>query len=244
MDGQYVSFPQRPPDEAVPAISKLYNSVHRRIASIVSNTASTSAQTEALSDGESLSAKTGNSVDISESPTLDPSSPRRIQPRNHDIDDMSSISNENLRQFQFPRHEVSVSHASQGSSQRGQSAMLMHAPQKAAPSVQSELLTALGDLDYLDTPSSSPTKGPGSDLVRHADNSVPGFALERELSSESEPPSSPAQDRRPSISREDSISTVLTRLKTGALSKEFWMKDQNAHACFRCEATFNSKNNH
>lgn len=239
MDGHYVSFPQRPPDDAVPAISKLYSTVHRRIASIVSIATSSSAQTSTSVDNESVHSRSdaANVSLASPTPVGTPLHNNHSIARNHHL----GVPEGTIHEFRFPQSKTNVSHASQVSGPRNQSALLMHAAQKAAPSVQSESLTALGDLDYLDTPSSSPTKGPSSDVSRHTDNSVPGFALERELSSESEAPQSPVETRRPSFSREDSISTVLTRLKSGTLSKEFWMKDQNAHACFRCEATFNSK---
>ena len=213
MSEAYFSFPERPPDEAVPTIAKLYNTVHKRLASIVS-----------------VHPISGNEL---------PQKPSAVQK------DTIEVAHEALNQS-ITSADAKVADGARHHSRQTtldsksilQSALPFQAPLKAAPSVQSESLTVLGDTDYADStvsPAKSRTTEP------EVDNAVPGFALQREVSSESEPPDSPKHQRRPSLLREESISTVLNRLKSGRLSKEFWMQDRNAHACFRCEATFNSK---
>lgn len=221
MSDTYFSFPQRPPDEAVPTISKLYNTVHKRLASIVSAAPNSTPDGAAQKLGDTSDHITEQHIAHSES-----------------VQQAYQVSQNTI---ETPSIETIRHHSRQTTSEGKvllQSALPFQAPLKAAPSVQSEALTVLGDTDYADS-NASPAKSQITEpeIV----NVVPGFALQREVSSDSEPPESPKHKRRPSLLREESISTVLSRLKSGRLSKEFWMQDKNAHACFRCEATFNSK---
>lgn len=246
MDGQYFSFPQRPPDEVVPAISKLYSTVHKRIASIVSTATSVATLADPNESRPESVPNSRHGVDLT--PDISISIPPTSAGGQKTIsyaNDVESPAAGDAEIFTFPARKSKA----QGpiSEDSGVSVLpsnlLLNAAIKAPPLVQTESLTATGNVDYLDSPSASPIGGQQS--IRDLDlpsNSIPGFALEREISSESETPPSPVRYRRPSLSREDSISTVLTRLKSGTLSKEFWMKDQNAHACFRCEANFTSEN--
>lgn len=248
MDEAYVSFPQRPPDDAVPSISKLYSTVHRRLTSIVNSSIAIAILADPLTDTPASKA----SISDENNPLSTPS--RTSTPVSHAVHLSKSrahVSDRDQGSSGFSYRIANGSNASDAaafksdvvsdSSALTSSRFLLNAAAKAAPSVQSETLTVLGDVDYLDTPTGSPLKSQPRRLSEGIDNIVPGFALQREVSSESESPVSPLHKRRPSISREESISTVLTRLKSGSLSKEFWMKDQNASACFRCEATFSSK---
>lgn len=250
MDAQYFSFPQRPPDEVVPAISKLYSSVHRRLASIVSGSPSNVALSDSTLNDRTppVSPQINNARDSASK--LGPFDLLSSIEANESTEVQSSRGSPHTRvadaeAFTFPTRKphVELDADSQHSSvPRTSSSLFLNAARKAAPFVQTEPLTAAGDLDYLDTPTSSPFRGHRNTRTNDvASNSVPGFTLEREISSESETPSSPGQQRRPSLAREESISTVLTRLKSGTLSKEFWMKDQNAYACFRCEGNFTSE---
>lgn len=242
MEDHYESFPQRPPDDAVPAISQLYSSVHRRLASIVFN-AATLTSDDKHEDASHSAAKLPQSGDASRFPATQSVSNgfRSSSSTTEDSPELTSV-----QMFKetpsLSSRDSSLSRNFSGRESFSNTTLLPNMSKKAAAYVQSENLTAVGDLDYLDTPISSPTKRRSSVVFPNTDdNIVPGFALQREISSDSEPPTSPVQTRRPSYTREDSISTVLSRLKSGTLSKEFWMKDQNAHACFRCEAPFNSK---
>lgn len=246
MDAQYFSFPQRPPDEVVPAISKLYSSVHRRLASIVSNATSASA----LSDPEISTTAVGSYVQQSanddsttslQSPASFPAGQTQSTAETRAHQSSQYVSPLDSNTFKFPSREATNSFESDGREQYSRANLLINTATKAAPFVKTEALTAAGDLEYLDSPTSSPVRSHKDLKTSEVSNAIPGFALEREISSESETPSSPGQMRRPSLSREESISTVLIRLKSGTLSKEFWMKDQNAYACFRCEGNFTSE---
>ncbi len=128
---------------------------------------------------------------------------------------------------------------------------ILHFPAKAPASLQTvnEPVIVIGDVSLSgssivdsmgNTRSMTTTFNPVEFGSRLGTNQIPGFALMREMSSDSE--SAPAhQERRPSIVREQSISTVLKRLRNGVLSREFWMKDETCSACFLCDATFTSE---
>ncbi|OLL23388.1 1-phosphatidylinositol 3-phosphate 5-kinase fab1 [Neolecta irregularis DAH-3] len=62
---------------------------------------------------------------------------------------------------------------------------------------------------------------------------LPGFALEREPSSESE-----SQSINFVLTPQTTVLHVLDRLKTGHLGREYWMKNENCHACFLCDSSF------
>lgn len=246
MNEQYVSFPQRPADDSTPAISKLYNSVHRRIQSIVSINQPSTTSTKESSAIDSV-------PDDKTSPTLASylSNNSRDSKSSQDRNDNEAtigrlnaiqISENNRNRKHSPIVGEAHKKTSETNESRGtQPTALLGTAQKAAASIQTENLTVLGDVEYLDSPASTYSGNTTLPEEGINTNAVPGFALEREISSESETPSSPLHKRRPSFSREDSISTVLTRLKSGKMSKEFWMKDQNATSCFRCEAAFSGK---
>lgn len=230
MSGDYFSFPQRPPDDPVPTISKIYNTVHKRLASIVSqgtNSGTSNIVSESVVP-ESSAVTTSDRVNVPAAPKLaeaDATATHQLMPLPPTTEGSDQVSY--------------ASRTIQKTSALSNTVPFQAAP-KAEASVHSEPLTVLGDTDYIDIPVASPTKSRDDKDKTFDTNNIPGFALQREISSESETQESPTHTRRPSLIREDSISTVLTRLKSGRLSKEFWMKDQNAHACFRCEATFNS----
>jgi hypothetical protein len=62
-----------------------------------------------------------------------------------------------------------------------------------------------------------------------------GFRLTREPSSDSESVSSY------SVNTGRTVKSIIGRLKTGDLGREFWMKDESSHECFRCGEKFTSK---
>jgi hypothetical protein len=63
---------------------------------------------------------------------------------------------------------------------------------------------------------------------------LPGFRLMREPSSDSESISSfSAHPAR-------TVKSIIGRLKTGDLGREFWMKDETSHECFLCGEKFTS----
>ena len=64
---------------------------------------------------------------------------------------------------------------------------------------------------------------------------LPGFRLTREPSSDSESTSSySAHPAR-------TVKSIIGRLKTGDLGREFWMKDETSHECFLCGEKFTSR---
>jgi hypothetical protein len=61
-----------------------------------------------------------------------------------------------------------------------------------------------------------------------------GFRLTREPSSDSESVSSY------SVNTGRTVKSIIGRLKTGDLGREFWMKDESSHECFLCGEKFTS----
>lgn len=64
--------------------------------------------------------------------------------------------------------------------------------------------------------------------------SLPGFRLTREPSSDSESISSF------SVHPNRTVKSIIGRLKTGDLGREFWMKDETSQECFLCGEKFTS----
>lgn len=242
---QLVSFPSPPHDEEDTAIGKLYSKVHKRLASIVTTAAATVMTAEPAPTPK-------HSQDAQEA--IRTNSVRRASSKSHQARSSPSADPQ-MSKFTFPHvsavqdeqtsKTTDIDQSANSKLKRilpGQSGVALAGT--APPLVQPVNAEPVVLFDEASMP--SPTSSPARSTDKGTGNSTVlglGYSLQRELSSDTDiPPTSyQMQARRPSLIREDSISTVLNRLRSGRLSKKFWMRDENATSCFLCDASFNSK---
>lgn len=260
-------FPLPPPGSSAPeegSISKIYQSVHKRIASIASTAASilpshdgaprSTEPCDSSSDGP-LKSKTAIPLDLQQTLT------KHIKARAGD--DAANVPLCKANAVGLP----SEKRGEQSFEPRNASGLLFRVAQKASASTQSVFAhpvvsmmegssgastilkeTRFACTDHVQDSDCEPISPSGSSrpATIYSTNCLNDHETESAAQNEigllqGELPFGPPIQRRPSLSRQESISTVLRRLRSGTLGREFWMKDETCQACFLCDASFSSK---